>query len=77
MKKIILCFCAFGLMQLAQAQKKKSAVKFTPPVVKRNVEVVNAEIPPPPPPPPPPIKVRRAVPPPPPPPPPPPKKVSA
>ena len=77
MKKVILCFCALGFMHFAQAQKKKGNVKFKAPVVKKNVQMVNADIPlppepdaapipPPPPPPPPPPKVKKRVPPPPP-----------
>ena len=67
MKKIIVCCCALGILQLAHAQKKET-LNFTPPVIKKNVSLKKSKIPPPPPPAPPappkPPKLKHVTPPP-------------
>ena len=50
MKKIISTVFALGMLQLAQAQTKEEAVKFSPPVIKKNKLAKNVDVPPPPPP---------------------------
>lgn len=45
MKKLILGIFAIGLMQSGTAQKKtKNAVKFTPPVIKKDQAVSNDKV---------------------------------
>lgn len=81
MKKIIVCCCALGMLQLAHAQKKRNATN-TQPVIEKSVITKGSKPPPPPPAPhkpprppkPPKLPKMERIPPPPPPPPPPPTK---